>query len=187
RRSLLPLLDPLRYNSTESIVETARPSLRRHRERPLMSATVLELIPLRPAVRTDASVTLDLLLRIIPPPVGGTPRRPLLNLALVLDHSGWMAGSRKMDYARQAAVYAIEQLLPDDRVSITIFDDTVKTLAPAAAVRDKQRLIDLINRVEPAGSTALHAGWDAGARQVQALPVPGGLNRVLLLTDGLAN
>ncbi len=152
-----------------------------------MSATVLELIPLRPAVRTDAPVTLDLLLRIVPPTLAGTPRRPPLNLGLVLDHSGSMAGSRKIDYARQAAVYAIQQLLPEDRVSITIFDDTVKTLAPSALVRDKQHLIDLINRVQPAGSTALHAGWEAGARQVQSLPVPGGLNRVLLLTDGLAN
>src|SRR5437763_946535 len=152
-----------------------------------MSATVLELIPLRPAVRTDAPVTLDLLLRIVPPTLAGTPRRPPLNLGLVLDHSGSMAGSRKIDYARQAAVYAIQQLLPEDRVSITIFDDTVKTLAPSALVRDKQHLIDLINRVQPAGSTALHAGWQAGARQVQSLPVPGGLNRVLLLTDGLAN
>jgi Ca-activated chloride channel homolog len=152
-----------------------------------MSAPSLELIPLRPAVRTDAAVTLDLLVRIVPPTLAGSPKRPLLNLGLVLDHSGSMAGSRKIDYARQAAVYAVQQLLTEDRVSVTIFDDTVKTIAPSAPAKDKPGLVALINRVEPAGSTALHAGWQEGGHQVRSHLVPGGLNRILLLTDGLAN
>ena len=58
---------------------------------------------------------------------------------------------RACDYARQAAVYAVQQLLPEDRVSVTIFDDTVKVIAPSAPAVDKQRLISLINHVEPAG------------------------------------
>ena len=153
-----------------------------------MHAPTIELIPLRPAVCSDAPVTLDVLVRIIPPalPEVHFLRAPI-NLALVLDHSGSMAGGRKIDYAREAAIFAVEQLLPTDRVSVTIFDDNVTTVVPSTLATDKPHLVAAIRRIAPGGSTALHAGWKAGAEQVLGHLVNNGLNRVLLLSDGLAN
>ena len=43
------------------------------------------------------------------------------------------------------------------------------------------------SRSQPRGSTDLHGGWAEGGRQAEAGLVPGGVNRVLLLSDGLAN
>jgi Ca-activated chloride channel homolog len=58
-----------------------------------MNQLQIEILPLRAAVRADAPVTQDVLLRITParPPVAAD--RPPLNLPLILDRSGSMEGA----------------------------------------------------------------------------------------------
>src|SRR5262249_36404285 len=146
-----------------------------------------ELIPARHAVCSDAPIVLDVLVRITPPPPQvHFPRAPL-NLGLVLDHSGSMAGGKKMAFAREAAAFAVKQLLPTDWVSITIFDDVVGVSVPSGPAADKPGLVRRIEQIQPRGSTDLHGGWAEGGRQAEAGYVPGWVNRVLLLSDGLAN
>src|SRR5207248_2168521 len=103
------------------------------------------------------------------------------------DHSGSMGGAKKMDYAIEAAVFAVQQLLAEDRVSVTIFDDNVELLVPSTKAVDRAPIIERVRGVRPRGSTALHDGWIQGANQVREFLLQGGLNRALLLTDGLAN
>mgnify|MGYP002779651046 CR=1 FL=1 len=152
-----------------------------------MKPPAVELVPLRPAVRSDAPTALDVLVRITPPAVEAAGARPALNLGLVIDRSGSMGGQNKIGYARDAAAFAVRELAPTDRVSLTIFDDKVETLAASGPAADRDRLLRLIAGIHPGGSTALHGGWAEGAKQVAGHLVAGGLNRVLLLSDGLAN
>jgi Ca-activated chloride channel family protein len=149
----------------------------------------IDLIPLRAAICSDKPTTLDLVIRITPPevePSDPSDKRPSLNLGFVIDRSGSMASRGKIDYARQAVCYAIEQLLPSDRLSITIFDDKVHTLVANAPVADKASLIRLVQQISPGGTTALHPGWVEGGIQVSQ-HLNADLNRVILLSDGLAN
>jgi Ca-activated chloride channel family protein len=152
-----------------------------------MNRPTIELLPLRPAVRSDAATALDVLIRITPPGVEPDSARPALNLGLVIDRSGSMGAANKLSFAREAAAFAVQELGPTDRVSLTVFDDRVRTLAPSAPAADPARLLQLIAAVRPGGGTALHGGWAEGAKQVGDNLIPGGLNRVLLLSDGLAN
>jgi Ca-activated chloride channel family protein len=151
-----------------------------------MSDARVSVLPSRPAVRADGACTLDLLVAVTPPAAAPNAARPPLNLGLVIDRSGSMGEARKLGYAKEAAAFAVRELGGADRVSVTIFDDRVETIVPND-VPDKERVAGLIAAVTPRGSTALHGGWAEGAAQVAAGLVAGGLNRVLLLSDGLAN
>jgi len=95
----------------------------------------LEIIPARPAVCHDAPTVLDILVRITPPLPEIHVLRPPINLGIVLDRSGSMSSGRKMAHAREAARFAVGQMLPTDRLSLAIFDDVVETIITTSTTR----------------------------------------------------
>jgi Ca-activated chloride channel family protein len=118
---------------------------------------------------------------------GRRPNRLPLNLAVVIDHSGSMAGA-KIEKTKQAAMQLIDQLLPQDNLALVEFDDTVDVLFPSQHVLDREALKAQVQRIEPGGSTALYAGVESGGKELLKIESrTDRINRVILLSDGLAN
>lgn len=114
-----------------------------------------------------------------------TPRRSL-NLSLVIDRSGSMAGA-PLHHALRAAEAVVEQLEPSDRLSVIVYDDHVDTVVPPQPVTNRSALQAAIRQVWAGGLTNLSGGWLKGCEDVQGQLDPQKINRVLLLTDGHAN
>lgn len=109
-------------------------------------------------------------------------RNPL-NISIVIDRSGSMAGE-KMEFARKAAAGIIDQLMPDDFVSIVIYDEYIDVIQEATPVVHKDSIKYKIAKIKPRGSTNLWGGSERGYEQVRANYRKNYVNRVLLISDG---
>lgn len=109
-----------------------------------------------------------------------------INISIVLDRSGSMAGE-KLDAAREAAAFLVQRLAPEDMVSVVAYDDEVQTVARPATGSAQGSVAQAIGGIDVGGSTNLSGGWLRGRELVAANQVSGAVNRVLMLTDGQAN
>ncbi len=112
--------------------------------------------------------------------------RAPVNIAIVLDKSGSMSGE-KIAKARQAAMGAIDRLGPNDIVTVVTYDTTVNVLVPATKLTDKEYVKKAIAGVSSGGGTALFAGVSKGAAEIRKFLDKERVNRIILLSDGLAN
>ncbi|MCC6448571.1 MAG: VWA domain-containing protein, partial [Chitinophagaceae bacterium] len=109
-----------------------------------------------------------------------------LNISLVIDRSGSMRGD-KIYNAKNAAKYIIDQLNENDYVSIVIYDDEIDVLQEATHPFNKRAIKQKIDAIKERASTNLMGGAEAGYRQVKRNYNDRYINRVLLLSDGMAN
>lgn len=111
------------------------------------------------------------------------------NVSYVVDRSGSMAAEGRMEYVKRGMLRSLSELKHGDIVNVTLFDSTTCHLAQNFVVgRDStHQLSSLISRIEPRGSTNLHAGLEMGYDVANRVYQPGYTNRVVMITDAETN
>ena len=112
--------------------------------------------------------------------------RPV-NLALVIDKSGSMADADKISRVKSALLALVSQLRDTDTLSIVVFDTNAQVLLPARSLEDRIYIKQLIRNIAPDGSTNIHEGLMLGYQEARKSYRKDATNRVILLTDGIAN
>ncbi len=113
-------------------------------------------------------------------------KRAPVNVAIVIDRSGSMHG-KKIENARNAAIQAVDRLNDQDIVSVVVYATEVEVLIPATRATDRESIKERIRAIRADGNTALHAGVSKGAQELRKFRDDKRVNRVILLSDGLAN
>lgn len=146
----------------------------------------LEVSTPRPILPADSKQTAYVKVGVTGFEMESDAERKPLNVAIVLDRSGSMAGE-KMERAKEAACAAIELMKTDDIVAVIAYDTEVETIVPATKLGDKKEMLDKIKKIEAGGTTALYEGTERGGEEVKKFLDKEKINRVILLSDGLAN
>ncbi|MEG4345746.1 VWA domain-containing protein [Microcoleus sp. A003_D6] len=105
-----------------------------------------------------------------------------LNLCLILDHSGSMGG-RPLETVKQAAGRLLDRLKPGDRFCAVAFDHKAKVLVPNQIVEDPANIKRQIEKLRPAGGTAIDEGIKLGIEEL-GKGKKEAISQAFLLTDG---
>ncbi|VAW51133.1 hypothetical protein MNBD_GAMMA06-1820 [hydrothermal vent metagenome] len=114
-------------------------------------------------------------------------KRTPLNLSVVLDKSSSMNEDDKFAYTKKATEFLIDNLTPQDYLSVVTYDSDIEIIIPAAPVSFKKFMKHHLAKVEPDGMTNLSGGLFEGYTQVKKNINSNRINRILLLSDGKAN
>jgi len=137
-------------------------------------------------IKTGEEASLYLLVKVTGPKGDNKRERLPLNLSVVIDRSGSMSG-KKLQYVKMAAQELVRGLSPRDHLSLVSYGHDVRIELEPRRVENRSQFRRAIDGIQIQGNTFLSGGWQAGCELVSANLQERGLNRTLLLTDGLAN
>lgn len=113
--------------------------------------------------------------------------RPAGNLVFLIDVSGSMSAADKLPLVKQGLSMLVDQLTENDSVAIVTYAGAAGLVLPSTSGDQKEKIRAAIDGLAAGGSTHGSAGIVLAYEQAAAHFIPGGVNRVLLATDGDLN
>ena len=118
--------------------------------------------------------------------LGREEQRPAM-LTFVVDTSGSMAQPDRIGLARLALTLLMDQLSEHDRIQLIAYSDHAHLILEPVSASEKERVTAAFKRMQCNGSTNLEEGLQQAYAQAVQSFVPGAENRVILISDGVAN
>jgi len=109
------------------------------------------------------------------------------SLTFVIDVSGSMDMDNRLGLVKRSLELLVEQLRPSDSVSIVVYGTEAHIVLEPTSGSDKGRILEAIYSLQPEGTTNAEAGIRLGYKMAMHAYHPGGINRVVLCSDGVAN
>ena len=106
------------------------------------------------------------------------------NIVLLIDVSGSMGTPNKLPLAKTALRMFVDTLRDDDRIAIVVYAGASGLVLPSTSGRHRDRIHDAIENLHAGGSTNGAQGLQLAYKVAGDEMIRGGINRVILLTDG---
>ena len=116
-----------------------------------------------------------------------TSEMPPSNLVFLIDSSGSMYSSDKLPLIKKAFSLVIENMSENDRISVVTYASGNETLMDGGTIQDKDDILEILSSLEASGSTNGSGGIEAAYHLAEKHFIEGGINRVILATDGDLN
>ncbi|ACB00840.1 MULTISPECIES: VWA domain-containing protein [Cyanophyceae] len=109
---------------------------------------------------------------------------PPSNLVFLFDVSGSMNDPDKLPLLKSAFRLLVNELRPEDRVSIVVYAGAAGLVLPSTSGAEKETILAALDNLEAGGSTAGGEGIELAYQEAADNFLDNGNNRIILATDG---